>query len=88
MKKMNNDKQMRSDWSLKVCQGKERLKNSDNKTLHSTQKPEELLYRIILASTKTGDMVLDPFWHSFWSQTRPKINEKNDPKFNAIVDVI
>ncbi len=62
MKKINNDKQMRSDWNLKVCQGNERLKNNLNKTLHSTQKPEELLERIILSSTKPGDFVLDPFF--------------------------
>ncbi|MBF96890.1 MAG: Modification methylase DpnIIB [Alphaproteobacteria bacterium MarineAlpha9_Bin4] len=62
MKKMNNNKQMRSDWSLKVCQGKERLKNEFKKTLHSTQKPEQLLERIVLASTRPGDLILDPFF--------------------------
>tara|TARA_B100001939_G_scaffold114612_1_gene99106 strand:+ start:219 stop:1322 length:1104 start_codon:yes stop_codon:yes gene_type:complete len=81
MKKMNNDKQMRSDWSLKVCQGKERLKNSDNKTLHSTQKPEELLYRIILASTKKGDIVLDPF---FGTGTTGAVCKKLGRKFIGI----
>ena len=81
MKKMNNDKQMRSDWNLKVCQGKERLKDSLNKTLHSTQKPEELLFRIILASTKQGDIVLDPF---FGTGTTGAVCKKLGRKFIGI----
>ena len=81
MKKMNNNKQMRSDWSLKVCQGKERLKNNLNKTLHSTQKPEELLERIVLASTKPGDFVLDPF---FGTGTSGAICKKLGRKFIGI----
>ena len=63
MKKLNNNKQMRSDdWLINICNGKERLKDDDNKKLHNTQKPEELLFRIILSSTKPGDIVLDPFF--------------------------
>ena len=61
MKAFNDDLQMRSDWLIPVCHGPERVKNTHNKTLHSTQKPEELLYRIILACTKPNDLVLDPF---------------------------
>tara|TARA_E500000331_G_scaffold321929_1_gene336478 strand:- start:841 stop:1944 length:1104 start_codon:yes stop_codon:yes gene_type:complete len=81
MKKMNNNKQMRSDWSIKLCQGKERLKNHFNKTLHSTQKPEELIYRIILASTKPGNLVLDPF---FGTGTTGVICKKLGRKFIGI----
>lgn len=47
-------------WVLLICQGKERLKNSEGKKLHSTQKPAELLKRVILTSTKEGDLILDP----------------------------
>jgi len=61
MKALNEGKQMRSDWTLPICGGKERLKDSGKKT-HPTQKPEALLYRIILSSTRPGDLVLDPFF--------------------------
>ena len=61
MKIWNDDTQMRSDWQLPICSGKERLKDESGKTLHPTQKPEGLLYRIILASTNPGDLILDPF---------------------------
>jgi len=54
-------KQMRDVWPLPIVQGNERLKNGDNKALHSTQKPEEMLKRIIIASSNKGDLVLDPF---------------------------
>ena len=57
---MNDDLQMRSDWILPICNGKERLKK-DGKKIHSTQKPEALLHRIILATTKKGDSIFDPF---------------------------
>ena len=63
MKVMNDDLQMRSDWYIPICQGDERLKINGNKA-HSTQKPEELLYRIIISSTNPGDVVLDPFMGS------------------------
>ncbi len=64
MKAANNDTQMRSDWLFPICTGGERLKNSDGGKLHPTQKPEALLARVILASTKPGDVVLDPFFGS------------------------
>ncbi len=54
-------KQMRDVWPLPLVQGKERLRGSDKRALHSTQKPEEMLRRIILASSNKGDLVLDPF---------------------------
>jgi modification methylase len=62
MKTMNEDLQMRSDWTIPLCTGGERLKNDDGKKAHPTQKPEALLYRVILASTNTNDLVLDPFF--------------------------
>tara|TARA_B100000674_G_scaffold485697_1_gene492924 strand:- start:186 stop:1259 length:1074 start_codon:yes stop_codon:yes gene_type:complete len=60
LKCLNDDLQMRSDWTLPICSGKERLKKNGKK-LHSTQKPESLLHRIILATTNKGDKILDPF---------------------------
>ncbi|MBA3943608.1 MAG: site-specific DNA-methyltransferase [Herpetosiphonaceae bacterium] len=61
LKRMNDDKQMRSDWELPLCTGAERL-HADGVKVHATQKPEALLYRILLASTQPGDIVLDPFF--------------------------
>jgi len=63
MKALNDDLQMRSDWHLSIVNGKQRLLLNGKKA-HSTQKPEALLYRIILASTKPGDVILDPFFGS------------------------
>ena len=63
MKALNDDLQMRSDWLLPLCTGGERLK-VDGKKAHPTQKPEALLYRAIMASTNTGDVVIDPFFGS------------------------
>ena len=60
MKTLNDDLQMRSDWSLPICSGRERLKINGEKA-HATQKPESLLYRVLLASTNPGDVVVDPF---------------------------
>jgi modification methylase len=61
MKMANDEKQMRSDWELALCTGSERLTVNGEK-LHATQKPEALLYRVILSSTDPGDIVLDPFF--------------------------
>ena len=60
LKCLNDDLQMRSDWTLPICNGKERLKRNGKK-IHSTQKPEALLHRIILATTNKGDTIFDPF---------------------------
>ena len=62
MKIVNDDNQMRSDWVLPICAGAERVKNKAGKTAHPTQKPESLLYRIILASTNPDDIIVDPFF--------------------------
>lgn len=64
MKNMNDEKQMRSDWHLPICSGKERLRTDDGDKVHPTQKPEALLYRVIMSSTKPGDVILDPFFGS------------------------
>jgi len=61
MKSLNDELQMRSDWSFPICGGQERLKR-DGVKAHPTQKPEALLYRILLACTNKGDVVLDPFF--------------------------
>lgn len=63
MKALNEDLQMRSDWNIPLATGKQRLKVNGSKA-HSTQKPEALLYRVILASSQPGDVVLDPFFGS------------------------
>ena len=60
LKCLNDDLQMRSDWTLPICSGNERIKKNGKK-VHSTQKPESLLHRILLASTNKGDFVFDPF---------------------------
>ncbi|MFC5385277.1 site-specific DNA-methyltransferase [Aquamicrobium segne] len=64
MKAANEDVQMRSDWLFPICTGHERLKDDKGDKLHPTQKPEALLARIMLASSKPGDVVLDPFFGS------------------------
>ena len=62
MKALNDDLQMRSDWLLPICSGGERVKGEGGAKAHPTQKPESLLYRVLLACTKPGDVVLDPFF--------------------------
>ncbi|MEL6426084.1 MAG: site-specific DNA-methyltransferase [Pseudomonadota bacterium] len=62
LKALNEGVQMRSDWVLPICNGGERLKDDDGNKAHPTQKPEALLHRVLVASTKPGDIVLDPFF--------------------------
>ncbi len=62
MKALNEDLQMRSDWLLPICTGGERIKEAGGHKAHPTQKPEALLYRVLLACTEPGDIVLDPFF--------------------------
>ena len=62
MKALNDELQMRSDWLIPICSGGERLKDGDGRKAHPTQKPEALLHRVILAATRPGDVVLDPFF--------------------------
>ncbi len=63
MKALNEGLQMRSDWEIPLCTGRERVKVNGQKA-HTTQKPEALLYRVILSSTNPGDLILDPFMGS------------------------
>ena len=62
MKTLNDELQMRSDWTFPICSGGERLKDDAGHKAHPTQKPEALLYRVLLATTERGDVVLDPFF--------------------------
>lgn len=61
LKTFNDDIQMRSDWTIPICTGAERLKKDDGKKVHPTQKPEALLHRVLLATSKQNDLILDPF---------------------------
>jgi site-specific DNA-methyltransferase (adenine-specific) len=81
MKKYNGGKQMTSVWQIGLCTGKERLKGPDGKKAHSTQKPEELLKRIILSSTNRHEIVLDPF---FGTGTTGAAAKKLDRKYIGI----
>ena len=62
LKAANDELQMRSDWLFPLCTGGERLKGEEGRKVHPTQKPEVLLHRILLASSKPGDVILDPFF--------------------------
>jgi modification methylase len=62
MKALNDDLQMRSDWLLPICGGPERLRDMNGRKSHPTQKPEALLHRVIMAATRPGEIVLDPFF--------------------------
>lgn len=64
LKAGNEDVQVRSDWTLALCTGEERLKDGNGKKIHPTQKPEALLARAILSASKPGDVLLDPFFGS------------------------
>ena len=71
LKCLNDDLQMRSNWDLPICNGSERLKKNGKK-VHSTQKPEALLHRILLATSNKNDLVLDPFLGSGTTATVAK----------------
>ena len=62
LKALNEGIQMRSDWVLPICTGHERLKDANGDKAHPTQKPESLLHRVLVGTTKPGDVVLDPFF--------------------------
>jgi len=64
MKMANDEVQMRSDWLFPICNGGERLKDENGDKVHPTQKPEPLLHRVIMSSSKPGDVILDPFFGS------------------------
>ena len=71
LKCLNDDLQMRSNWEIPICSGSERLRKKGKK-VHSTQKPEALLHRILLATSNKGDLVLDPFLGSGTTATVAK----------------
>jgi len=78
MKSLNDDKQMRSDWWLfSLATGSERVKDSNGEKAHSTQKPQALLYRIILSSSNPDDVVLDPFFGSGTTGAVAKLLHRN-----------
>ena len=81
LKAGNEDVQVRSDWTLPLCTGAERLKDKDGDKVHPTQKPESLLARVLLSSTKPGDVVLDPF---FGSGTTGAVAKKLSRRFIGI----
>ncbi|MDC3116862.1 DNA methyltransferase [Alphaproteobacteria bacterium] len=81
MKSLNGDLQMRSDWLIPICTGEERLKNSIGKKVHPTQKPENLLTRVIMSSSNIGDFVLDPF---FGTGTTGAVSKKLGRNFIGI----
>jgi modification methylase len=62
LKAFNDDLQMRSDWLIPICSGRERLRDEGGRKAHPTQKPEALLMRVLLAATRPGDLVVDPFF--------------------------
>jgi len=87
MKALNDELQMRSDWTMPICSGGERLKDEAGEKAHTTQKPEALLHRVIVASTRPGDVVLDPFFGSGTTGAVAKrlgrhfIGLERDPKY-------
>ena len=81
MKSLNGDLQMRSDWLLPICTGDERLKDKNGKKIHPTQKPENLLARIIMSSSNLGDLILDPF---FGTGTTGAVSKKLGRNFIGI----
>jgi modification methylase len=76
MKSFNDGKQMRSIWKLPICKGKERVR-LNGESVHSTQKPLALLYRVILCSTNPGDVILDPFFGTGTTGAAAKILHRN-----------
>ena len=81
LKELNEGLQMRSDWVLPICNGKERLKDNRGNKAHPTQKPEALLHRILIASSRQGDLILDPF---FGTGTTGAVAKKLGRKFIGI----
>ncbi len=88
LKELNDGKQMRSDWYIPICAGKERLRENNNQRSHPTQKPEALLYRIMVSSTNAGDMVLDPFLGSGTTAVMAKKLKRNFIGFEQDKDYI
>jgi modification methylase len=81
MKSLNGGTQMRSDWTLPICTGRERLCDESGDKIHPTQKPESLLHRVILSTSGAGDVILDPF---FGTGTTGAVAKKLGRKFIGI----
>ena len=77
MKHLNNDKQEKSVWNIGICIGNERIKDKEGKKVHSTQKPEKLLYNVIISSSRPGDIVLDPFFGTGTTGAMAKLTGRN-----------
>lgn len=77
MKYLNNNKQERSIWNIGLCIGSERIKDQNGKKVHSTQKPEKLLYNVITSSSKPGDIILDPFFGTGTTGAIAKLTGRN-----------
>ena len=88
LKELNEGKQMRSDWHIPICSGKERLREDNNQRSHPTQKPEALLYRIMVSSTNKDDTVLDPFLGSGTTAVMAKKLQRNFIGFEQDSDYI
>ena len=94
LKTANDDLQMRSDWLIPLCTGEERVKDADGNKAHPTQKPEALLHRVLLASTRPGDVVLDPFFGVGTTGAAAKrlgrrfIGIERDPGYAALAQVL
>jgi len=88
LKELNEGKQMRSDWHIPICSGKERLREDNNQRSHPTQKPEALLYRIMVSSTNKDDTILDPFLGSGTTAVMAKKLQRNFIGFEQDPDYI
>lgn len=77
MKYLNGGRQMKSVWDIGICIGSERLKDKEGKKIHSTQKPEKLLYNVIMSSSKEGDIILDPFFGTGTTGAVAKLLHRN-----------
>ena len=77
MKHLNNDKQEKSVWNIGICIGNEKIKEKEKKKVHSTQKPEKLLYNVIISSSRPGDIVLDPFFGTGTTGAMAKLTGRN-----------
>lgn len=77
MKHLNGNKQEKSVWEIGICIGNERLKDKQGIKIHSTQKPEKLLYNIIISSSKIGDVVMDPFFGTGTTGAVAKLTGRN-----------
>jgi modification methylase len=92
LKALNEGVQMRSDWVLPLCTGHERLKDAAGEKAHPTQKPEALLHRVLLATTRPGDLVLDPFFGTGTTGAvarmlgRRWIGIEREPRYRALAE--